>query len=763
MNVVSYSIHHDEAEICDRNNVPVWRAIGIYGWPEAANKHHTWELKWTLKTRSTLPMVVFGDFNEILGVHEKDGGVVRGERQMEAFRRAIENCEYRDLGFKGNIFTWQRGTSVNTIVRERLDRYIADTPCDVCGRVFSDAWRDGVGDPLHTRIEGVAQRLTSWAETTFGALQKRIKKAEKRLKEMQGGSLGANRLKCCNHIVDELDSLRRLEESYWHVRARANELRDGDTNTKYFHHKATQRRKRNTICGLFYVHDTWKNTKEDMDEIISKYFGELFATSCPSSLNDTLVGIDELVTDDIREVMDMEPTGDEIWAAIFQMHPNKAPGPDGMHALFFQKFWDVIGGDVIRFVKGWWRGEVELDEMKRRGEGREGAMALKLDMSKACDRVEWCFLEGVMIKMGFRHSWIRRVMNCLSSVSFSFKYNGSISGSLVSSRGLRQGDPISPYLFLICAEAFSMLIKKAADDNLIHGAKSIRQKVNLSKTKVSFSKCVGAERRKEIIDTLGVREVTKHEKYLGLPTIIGRSKKAVFSCLKERIWKKLQGWKKKLLSRPRKEVLIKAVAQAIPTYMMSIFKILDELIDEIHSTLARFWWGSKGTERKMHWRRWELLCLPKSMGGMGFRDLKCFNQALLAKQGRRLCEVTNSLLQGVLKPRYYKHTDFIEARRGFDPSYTWRSIWGAKSLLLDGLKWRVGNGTSIKVWDDSWIPGEGNVVVPTPLVDSNTELRVSDLIDADTGYWGCGYGEHKLYGGGQNRDIGHPSSKDWGK
>lgn len=184
----------------------------------------------------------------------------------------------------------------------------------------------------------------------------------------------------------------------------------------------------------------------------------------------------------------------------------------------------------------------------------------------------------------------------------------------------------------------------------------------------------------------------------------------------------MQGWKEKLLSRPGKEVLIKAVAQAIPTYMMSIFKIPEGLIDEMHSVLAKFWWGSTATSRKIHWHNWESLCLPKAMGGMGFRDLKCFNQALLAKQGWRLCQDTSTLLHGVLKARYFKHATFLEALRGFDPSYSWRSIWGAKSLLLEGLKWRVGNGTSIKVWEDAWIPGEGAHFVPTPLPNSNLEL-----------------------------------------
>ena len=129
------------------------------------------------------------------------------------------------------------------------------------------------------------------------------------------------------------------------------------------------------------------------------------------------------------------------------------------------------------------------------------------------------------------------------------------------------------------------------------------QQVNLSKTEVVFSRNVDNGCRNEIVNVLGVKEVEKQEKYLGLPTIIGRSKEVTFACIKERIWKKLQGWKEKLLSRPGKEVLIKAVVQAIPTYMMSVFCLPKSLIDDIHSLIARFWWGSKEGERKMHWHR----------------------------------------------------------------------------------------------------------------------------------------------------------------
>ncbi|XP_010696345.1 uncharacterized protein LOC104908875 [Beta vulgaris subsp. vulgaris] len=287
------------------------------------------------------------------------------------------------------------------------------------------------------------------------------------------------------------------------------------------------------------------------------------------------------------------------------------------------------------------------------------------------------------------------------------------------------------------------------------------QKVNLSKTEVVFSRNVESDRRNAIVNVLGVKEVDRQEKYLGLPTVIGRSKKVTFACIKERIWKKLQGWKEKLLSRPGKEILIKSVAQAIPTYMMSVFCLPSGLLDEIHSLIARFWWGSNGGEKKMHWHSWESMCLPKSMGGLGFRDLHCFNQDSLAKQAWRLCQSHSTHLARVLQARYYKNTDFLDARRGYNPSFTRRSIWGAKSLLLEGLKWCVGSGSRIRVWDDAWILGNGSHCVPTPSHDSNRDLRVCDLIGASRGGWNVELIQQVFVEEEWSSILGIPLSRSW--
>lgn len=241
--------------------------------------------------------------------------------------------------------------------------------------------------------------------------------------------------------------------------------------------------------------------------------------------------------------------------------------------------------------------------------------------------------------------------------------------------------------------------------------------------------------REHIKGVLKVSEVEKHEKYLGLPTIIGKSKKVAFANIKSRVWKKIQGWKEKLMSKPGKEVLIKAVIQAIPTYVMSVFLLPNELVDELNAMIARFWWGSSSTGRKIHWKNWKSMCLPKLFGGMGFRDIKVFNVALLAKQGWRLIHDSTSLLARVLKARYYKNTDFVKASLGHNMSYSWRSIWSAKSLLLEGMKWRVGNVESISVWSDSWLPGNSVLDVPTYLSSANKDMKVAELINTHLCCW----------------------------
>ena len=229
-----------------------------------------------------------------------------------------------------------------------------------------------------------------------------------------------------------------------------------------------------------------------------------------------------------------------------------------------------------------------LHYMKNHQTGNTGFMALKLDISKAYDRLEWSFVECLLKKMGFHSKWVDLMMECITTISYSILINGEPSHTIHPSRGLRQRDPLSPYIFLLCTEGLHGLLTRAAasgdirgisicrneprlthlffaDNSLLFCRASIqecmhiqallstyeeasRQKLNRDKTTLFFSKITDTEIQDSIKDLLGVLEIKQYEKYLGLPSFVGRNKKASLAFIKEQVWKKLQGWKEKLLS-----------------------------------------------------------------------------------------------------------------------------------------------------------------------------------------------------------------------
>ena len=126
------------------------------------------------------------------------------------------------------------------------------------------------------------------------------------------------------------------------------------------------------------------------------------------------------------------------------------------------------------------------------------------------------------------------------------------------------------------------------------------QKLNRDKTTLFFSKSTPIDMQQKIMDDLGVSTLKNYEEYLGLPSMVGRNKTVSFEDLKQRVWKRLQGWEGKLSSQARREVLIKSGIQAIPTYTMSCFKLLVTLCHELKTLVRKFWWGQRGDQRKVH-------------------------------------------------------------------------------------------------------------------------------------------------------------------
>ena len=178
--------------------------------------------------------------------------------------------------------------------------------------------------------------------------------------------------------------------------------------------------------------------------------------------------------------------------------------------------------------------------------------------------------------------------------------------------------------------------------------------------------------------------------------------------------RKIAGWKGKLLSMASCEILIRATAQATPMYTMNCFKLVDSLCNELNTKMRNFWWGQRDKERKMAQIAREKMCTLKVEGGMGFKDLKAFNLALLAKQGWRITQDSVSLAHRVLKAKYFPDSNFLEAQLGKNPSYTWRSLVAARGVLNRGLRWNTGNGQKARIWTDGWIPTPNSFMVVSP-------------------------------------------------
>ena len=266
-------------------------------------------------------------------------------------------------------------------------------------------------------------------------------------------------------------------------------------------------------------------------------------------------------------------------------------------------------------------------------------------------------------------------------------------------------------------------------------AKASSQCINMDKSSVFFSRNTFPQHRDMIKALLRVSEVGRFESYLGLPTLLGRKKYHNFSFLKDRVWINLQGWKGKTLSRVEKEILIKVVAQSIPTYTIGIFQLPTKLCEELQALCTWFLWGQVGNERKIHWLSWEKLTRQKLERGMGFKDLRQFNLAMLAKQGWRLMQDQESLLFMCLKARYFPRCHFLEATNSPTSSFTWKSILAAKPIIQQGSCWKVGDGASIQVFRDAWIPNHPTNKVLHLTHNVDEDFMIVKIIDLDTRWW----------------------------
>ncbi|GAU35032.1 hypothetical protein TSUD_103550 [Trifolium subterraneum] len=654
-----------------------WRLTCYYGYPEWSRRRAAWDLLRDLGNMSSIPWCVIGDFNDLLsqtdkkGIHPHPNGLCMG------FRQAVSDCDLIDIPIEGHPFTWIKSRGTTHVMEES---WLKEPDLE---DVVVEGWGGRENLEVVDRMARCVNKLQRWGRKKRIRFKEEIDACVRRMNELRGNQDEEVSMQY-QELSERHATLLIQEEGYWKQRAKMYWLQERDMNTRFFHMSATVRSKKKKVTKLVVDNGTEAHTQEELCGVAKSYFDILFKPR-DGDHDPVLNLIQPRVTDDDNFVLTAPITKVEIHQALFQMHPDKSPGPDGFNPTFYQRFWQQCSDDIFSAASTWLErgyfptslndtniclipkcdnlttmkdlrpisicnvlykmisevlanrlkccldkcvsqeqsafveGRSILDNaliatevihaLKRKTQGRRGELALKIDISKTCDKVDWGFLRGVMTKMGFTDVWIRWVMMCVSSVNYSVLMNSDRVCPISPGRGLRQGDPLSPYLFILVTECLTALIHQAVGRGDLHDVRICRgapevshllfaddcflfcranvaevnellrilhtyeqasgQEVNLDKSKVFISRNMSQAAKEDLSRILGVKLVLGTGIYLGLPSMVGRSKKALFSYIKDRIWKRINSWRGRALSKAGKEIMIKSVLQAIPFYVMS--------------------------------------------------------------------------------------------------------------------------------------------------------------------------------------------------
>ncbi|XP_062085826.1 uncharacterized protein LOC133791936 [Humulus lupulus] len=344
---------------------------------------------------------------------------------------------------------------------------------------------------------------------------------------------------------------------------------------------------------------------------------------------------------------------------------------------------------------------------------------MKIDLSKAYDTIDWFFLEDLLKAYCFPNTFIHWIMVCLRGTSYSLLMNDRVQGKFIGRKGLRQGDPISPLQFVLVMEYLTRILIQAslnkdfrfhplcknlklvslcfADDLVLFCKGTLRSvqilqdgfsqfsqasglSANLTKSHIYFGG-LNSEEKKCILDCLNIEEGSFPLKYLGVPLHPTKWKAGDCGLIIKKINLRLHSWASRHLSFAGRAQLIHSVLLGIWSYWMSIFLLPQSVTLEFDRLCRKFLWGSIGNRSKMHFTAWDHVCLPKSFGGIGFKEGSKWNKVLLAKYVWVISSKQDLLWVKWIDDIYLKGESFWAYTLKADASWYWRKLVNLKSFL----------------------------------------------------------------------------------
>ncbi|KAH9757474.1 reverse transcriptase domain-containing protein [Citrus sinensis] len=357
----------------------------------------------------------------------------------------------------------------------------------------------------------------------------------------------------------------------------------------------------------------------------------------------------------------------------------------------------LVGPHQISFVPGRHITEniviaQEVVHSMRRKTGSTGFLAIKVDLENAYDRLSWEFISDILREARIPSDLIQVIMACITSATMRVFWNGEATEEFSPSRGIRQGCPLSPYLFILCIERLSHGIHNVITARKWHPIMLSRNGIPLShlfftddlllftEANVEQAKVISAV----ILGFLGFSVASDLGKYLGVPLHHSRVSSSMFQNIVDKVEKRLSGWNASHLSLAGRITLAQSVLQAIPIYVMQTVSLPNGVRERIDRACMRFIWSGSSPQQKLSMVSWRHVCKPKAFGGLGFKSLAMMNRALHMKLAWGIISSPSSLWVQVLLTKYrvdrHNPPQVLLTRYG---SHLWKSLGHVWSEVAD--------------------------------------------------------------------------------